>query len=573
LKVWSEVQEAYRALGLVVDGALAVFRYGGGWSKLRTAEQIAAKEKLVQALDGASSTTTASLFRAFVTQQLVTRYYARAGRSAPTMRQALTKSLHRALSGFFFGDWLGFLRYLDEQPHPDERISTSLPEAKLYVTADDRVAKVAAKHQISPAEVERMLGAFWGSERGVSPVQRRVDVFRRYWRHFDAIHARQAPGMKSLWGFVDESTAIRLNDADGEQEGPAWYFPGSYRRLLPAELLAEIEYLWGGTFLPSRPDRVVTNPSPHALMAQALGPALRFWHGAALTAWFVAEGPFSRTDMAGLAKYHASDLAELAELGCPVDPKIFADLIASERKLGPPTPITDPGSQTKHNTGALTFAISVTIGSRRGGFELLRDVLTKHRRNWTESHLEAYLRARWETELRSAAREFNRLCELKGKPPTARAFARVAESPTNHWFGGDVGAFYAAFGEKSPVQAARVRLLPHDIQTFMWRVFEALGGRRTSWHALATTIVGSDREKQDAEWREHGNRKRLAELSIWYVQLREALDNPPSLKDFGVSTFEQVALLLAEDIAQAWALYSRVVDEALAVTGLMPAKR
>ena len=43
------------------------------------------------------------------------------------------------------------------------------------------------------------------------------------------------------------------------------------------------------------------------------------------------------------------------------------------------------------------------MGSRRSGFERLRDIITKYRRSWVDLHLETYLRARWEGEIRDAA--------------------------------------------------------------------------------------------------------------------------------------------------------------------------
>jgi hypothetical protein len=85
---------------------------------------------------------------------------------------------------------------------------------------------------------------------------------------------------------------------------------------------------------PREPARIVTEPFPHVRLADAFGPALRFWHGCALTAWFLCEGPSSRTDMAGLKDYHRRDLAELEDLGTPVDRDTFAELVAAERRLG-----------------------------------------------------------------------------------------------------------------------------------------------------------------------------------------------------------------------------------------------
>ena len=38
-------------------------------------------------------------------------------------------------------------------------------------------------------------------------------------------------------------------------------------------------------------------------------------------------------------------------------------------------------------------------GTKRAGFEILRDVVTHHRRQWTQTHLQPYLEQRWRIEL------------------------------------------------------------------------------------------------------------------------------------------------------------------------------
>ena len=55
------------------------------------------------------------------------------------------------------GDWSAFLRYIGEQPEAEERITTALPEPKLYVQAEDRASAIAATHGVAPTEVKRML--------------------------------------------------------------------------------------------------------------------------------------------------------------------------------------------------------------------------------------------------------------------------------------------------------------------------------------------------------------------------------------------------------------------------------
>jgi hypothetical protein len=171
---------------------------------------------------------------------------------------------------------------------------------------------------------------------------------------------------------------------------------------------------------------------------------------------------------------------------------------------------------------------------------------------WARDYLEAYFRARWETQLRSTAREYHRLHEVKRKAPTLKQFAKFAERPANHWFSGDVSQLYRAIGEKAPVTPARARYLREPAVEFANRVFGALGGRPTRWEEIAATIKGDDREKQDSEWRAHQSRVSLAGLSIRYVQLREALDRPPTLKQFGETRFLNHAPALDPGLSSVW---------------------
>jgi hypothetical protein len=561
LELWSKVEANYGLLGVNVRAALAVFKFGGGWSKLRAPEQISARERLLEALAASLGEGTPSLHRIARIQGLLHRYYQRAkrGATAPKMRQVLSKDFQKVVSGFFGGDWLSFLRYIGETAHPDERIAKALPEPKLYVLAKERVPTVAAAHSISPIEIERILRAFWGGEHSESPVQRRVAALEHYWLSFDQIHSRQAPGDKPLWGFVPESRALALHGAGKGSYGPSWYAPGSYESLLPTDLLEEIEQLWSGFFLSTRPTAIVSTVSPQGLMAETFGPALRFWHGAGLTAWFVSEGPYSRTNMAGLANYHRRDLSQLEALSCPIDRSLFDELMAAEKKLGKPMPINDPHSEHRTDLGTLTLTMSVQIGSRRDGFLSLRNILRAYRRDWTKRYLDKYFRALWEAEIRTAAREYNRLLEKKGKAPSIKQFARFADDATNHWFGGDVSALFAAFGEKSPVAPDRVRFLPRDVQKFMWRVFVALGGKATSFDDLEDL----EQPARSIEWGNHLDRKRLAEYSPRYVQLCEGSGQTPSLKEFGRTMFQQGARILAEDIEEAWSKYGEIVERTL----------
>jgi hypothetical protein len=560
-EAWTDVDTLYSALGIDGGEPLARMRYGAGWGRFRSAEQLAVKQDLLAQLRRSVHGSLAARYRAWTCAPLIERYYAKAKKAPPLMRQVLTKPLQRTLCAFFGGDWLALVRYLGEQPHPAEQIASALPEPRIYVETGARAAAVATARGIPPSEVDRIIAMFWASDTSQSPVHKRLDVFREFWRAFDATHARQASGMASLWGFVEDIEHVDFERELKNSADTRLYNRGSYRAILPNALTRRVDELWGGVFLPTYPDAIVTALDPYARMCGALGPALKFWNGLALTAWFVAEGPSSRTDMKGAEKYYERDLDMLEAMRCPVDRAVFAELVAAEAALGPAEPIDEKVEKTNDPDDddmdddiriVVTMQIVTNRGYRRAGFERLRDTVTGYRRAWTEKYLETYLRALWEAELKETAREYNKLFEVKRKVPTLRQFAKYAVEPTNRWFGGDVSQLYRALGEKSPVAPVRRRVLHESPAWFAQRVFTAIGGVPTSWEEIAATIVGRDRAKQDAAWRAHQDRVKLATLSLKYVQLREALDRPPTLMEFGPGSFYYLAPVLDPSLNDRW---------------------
>lgn len=523
LCLWQEVETFLEALGFTVAPELAVMRYGGGWHRLHAEAQHEAKQRLLAALARQVHSGMGSRYRTYQLRLLLDQYYRKAVCGQITRKKALNRPLERVLTAFFGGDWLAFLSYIEEAPHPDEQVVTALPETRLLVHGTSRVGEVAAATGLPAEEVARIVGAFWQETGGASPVEQRVDVLARYWQAFDAIHARQRSGMKPLWGLVEEDTFLNLLP-----ETTVPYQAGLYRELLPDSLVQEIDALWGAMMLPRWPESIVTAIYPHALMAQAFGPALSFWHGCALTAWFICEGPMSRTDMAGLAHYHRKVLAELERLGTPIASELFAELRRAEARLGPAKPIYE----TLGDSGPVTVAIS--RGSRRGGFDLLRDIITRYRQRWMEQHLTRYLRIRWESELQEAARQHHLLLHEKGKV-LLRSFARIAERPTNHWFGGDITGLYRAIGEKSPLKPYRRALIPYDRRGLVGHVAALLEGK------LA-------------------NSQHLAPQSLRYLQLEEALGRAPSLEEFGVKHLGWLDQELPRTAADVWQIFTQAVE-------------
>jgi hypothetical protein len=561
LTIWAEVDEIVTALGLEIGTALAVMRYGAEWGSLRAPEQLMAKQRLLAALAAQAGENLGERYRAYRLVPLIRRYYAKKAKGGRAQRKSvLTKPLEKTLSGFFGGDWLSFLNYIEEQPHPDEEIATAIPVPEIFVGGTKDPAAVAADLGLSVDEVQRALATFWATTEGsppegISPVEERVAVLKAYWDEFDTIHANQAPGMKPLYGLVEFTRSNAMEQDWVLDDGR--YSPRCYLDLLTPTLLEDIERLWGPTMLSRWPERIVTEISPHAALADAFGPALRFWHEVALTTWYLSEGPYAVTDMAGLAERHKIVIDSLDSIGCPLDSTMFTDLIEGEAQLGPQEPVNEDKKTVKLSTG-VTVSMPLDTAMRRSGFEGLRDTLTRHRRNWAEHHLDTYLKTCWDAEIREAARHHAEAIAAKGKPPTPKQFARHAVTATNHWLGGDMSAFYAAIGEKSVLHPERVCLMPLDRAGFASRVFDALGGR----HFIRQVVVANREEgRVQAEEQERHNRfVWLASQSLRVIQLEEAMGRTPELKEFGTPAFAWRSEVLDTEIEHAWQHYVSVVD-------------
>lgn len=561
---WREVDEFFAALNLGIEPELSVVKPGGGWFKLRAAERLSAKVALADAIRREAvrigPATLGARYRAFRLLPLLRRYYAKAKKDGKVLRrQALTREFETTLSGFFGGDWLALLDYLGEEPHPDEHVATALPETKLYLGASQEASTKLGSEGVSEEQLKLIAASLFGGE--TSQLERRISVLVRYWEVFDSLHAHQERSMEPLWGLVEDFPGFVLFRAE-EDDSP--YRSGLYSRVLPADLLGEIGEMWGSAMTPREPARIVTEPFPHVRMTDTLGPALRFWQGCALTAWFLCEGPYSRTDMAGLQDYHSRALAELEDLGAPVDRSMFAELVAAEARLGEPQPIYDETREMEIEP-ALVIEASIGHGSRREGFENLRDIITRHRRAWAEKHLQDYLGRRAKSDVREAARIFHiKSAERGGKPPTPKQFGRIAEVPVNRWFGGDASALYRAFGERSPVSPVRTRVVPEDVEGFVVRVYEALGGVEVA--SSPETFDQATREKHSRDVSDNHNKAELANKALEYLRLEEALGRPPTLKEFGKGGFERRAAEagLGTEAEVAWTRYERVVRDALA---------
>lgn len=473
LEMWMIVDALYNELGFELKEELAVMRYGGGWHRLRSADQLRTKLHLLEALGRQANDQMGARYRASQVLSLITNYYKKAKSDGRIKRKhAVTKTLERALSGYWGGDWLGFLRYIGEEPHADEQIVVALPKIRLFVHEVSNGKELAAPQGPSIQEIKKIASVSWKQSAGVSLVEKRVELLCSYWDVFQAIHARQRSGMKALWGLVEDQRSVSF-------QKPLYDFnPELYRELLTPEMLSSIERLWGTIMFPQWPDRMVSETFPHALMADAFGVALNFWHGCALTAWFNCEGPWARVDISALENYYREAAVRLETLGTPLDPRMFKELIDANSSLGPVQPIYDETDTTEVMAGiSISISFSTGRGSRKGGFDKLTEIITRYRHKWTEQYLQNYLRARWESEVRGAERAYHTLASVKGTPPTLKQFAKAATVPTNHWFGGDVSCLYEAIGQESPSQPQYCCIMPRDRAAFVRSVYYSLGGK------------------------------------------------------------------------------------------------
>jgi hypothetical protein len=134
---WQTTEAFFSSLGLEAETELSALRPGSGWARLRADEQLAAMVSLTQAIRREAQRLGPSLlgarYRAYRLRPLLERYYAKANKEGRALRQrVLTRKLDKlTLSAFFGGDWLAFLNYLGEEPHPEEHVATALPKTRL----------------------------------------------------------------------------------------------------------------------------------------------------------------------------------------------------------------------------------------------------------------------------------------------------------------------------------------------------------------------------------------------------------------------------------------------------------
>ena len=542
---WTKaIRPAYDALALSGE-AVRAFAPNTGWAELDRKQVEARRAALLEPWSEATIETARRL-RTLRIGQLVERYYARAkGAAALRSRVMNDRGAERTLTAYFGGDWLALLEYLGEEPHPDEQVTRALPHTRLMVASSERAASIAAEHGLPTAEVERMLAAYWRQSEVTSPPEQRVHVLKRLWQEFDEMHARQTPGMKSLssiWANSRTSDPDTADDARGNRgfaEAPR----------------GDVQRLWGTKLNPRAPERLVTEPFPQAAASHTFGPALYFWYRASLNAWNICEGGSAHSELEEFEQYMGRETQAVADVGFPIDPDLFVELRAAESKLGPVEQVVETTSEER--VGPVTISMQIGGRTRRDGFEILRDIITRHRRLWADQHLDDYLQACWRRELEAVGVAYHRRTADRAKPPTVRQFANIARDSASHWFAGDLTGVYGALGLTSPMPAPSYeRLLPTDVRAFQGRV-------RTLLEATLRSQRGQLQERDETLLKIATNQ--LAHYAIDWVELCEGTGQPPELKQFGTPRFRNAATShLWDDLDEGWQTYSRVVQTALA---------
>ena len=516
VKDWARVDEAHAALG-IDPAVLAVYKDGPRWADLPTEQVIAARRALLEVWAAAPADVGARAV-AWHIDQLVARYYAKAKDGRAERAKVLNKGLERSLTAAFGGDWLALVGYLGEHVHASEQIAAAVPETAILATGREKAAQAAAATGIPAEQIEQVLAAYWDGAQQ-SPVDERVAVIERWWAAFDDLHACQAPGMPSLWGLLGDRWTPRARPGDDDDNDDP-YVPGRHRDV-GDELCAHIERLWGTTVLARWPDRLVTEPYPHAAFAATLGPAVDFWHGIALTCWFICEGPYSRTDIPGAAAYYHRQVKALEDMGCPVDPQVFAELRKAESKL-----VERPREWKDESVHEIADGIAITMrigmgGSKKNGFEHLRDVVTRHRRAWATRYLNDYLRGLWTTELRGVGDTYHRQSADKGKLPTAKQFAKFAGKAAANWFGGDLTKVCDALGLAAADPPSYERRMPASRDAFLARLTDRIGAE--DWYAQSNDLPDDERTRRLRRWD-------LVQRAPAVVQVWEATGELPPLK-------------------------------------------
>jgi hypothetical protein len=539
---WARAESDLVSLGIDPVDALGLLRYGAAWGRLNVGDQLAAKQRYIAYVRERITPTTVARLRALLTRPLIERYYEKAKSDRPVLRRiAVTKALEPVLSGVFGGDWLAFLTYVEERPHPKEQVATELPKPILHVEA----FSAPSSQQTQPSQAVDQTGP-------VTPpptIAEKLEFLRRYWDGFDQLHSQHKHGMDQLSGLIPQRfLVLDATSTDASRDTNAF----------PTEFVDPIISLWRTMVVPRWPEVIVSEPYPAARMAEAFGPGLDLWDRVSAACWKASEWS-EETALAELPQTVADHVRQLTDLGCPVDAALFDELREVERHLGAPKPRSS-GSEGRQSIGyRVTITVSLIAGSWRPGFERLRDVVTKRRREWAKNNLQRYLEARWTSDLQAAVNEFHRHQADKGKPPTVKQFISrpVVSRALNTWLGGEIDALYALAGIAGGQSQQKRLLLPLDRKAFALAVIRHFGRPEVRY----------DQYGAPTDPNEYYKAKQvdvLGQLSLGFVQLIELHGREPTSSEFGDAQILRASSVLGLAPEQLWSRYASAVRQALA---------
>lgn len=378
-------------------------------------------------------------------------------------------------------------------------------------------------------------------------IEQRVAAMKRYWQAFDEIHANQKPETESLWGLVEFAPSFNL---DHRYQGDESHVFQNYQQLLPPDILIEINRLWGTAMLPRWPKRIVSEPFPHMLFAETFGPALKFWHDCALQAWFFCEGPYYYGKLTEFATYYQKDIYTLAKMDAPINEQLFEELTKYEPQLG----------QLHRFSRRMGNTVTTIHGNRRDGFKTIRDIISYYRLEWYEKYFEKYIQKICKSDINEII-SYNKIISGSTDRAYTKEFAHIAEKATNHWFSGDISMLGEAILEKSSFQPQYCAILPPDRRAFAFAVFKILSDPQKYAENIKSTNpslqISSDGR---IPGKPYGQLNELAELSLRYVQLEEALGHTPTLNTFGSSRFTQCSNALHANKNKAWDIFSNAIQ-------------
>jgi hypothetical protein len=540
IDAFEKSKEGLACISESADYALQLIGPGSGWSGLGVPQRIERRRAYVRRIAGSLRKDAAQRTRLFLSRPLLDQYYAKAKNSTPTHRTVLKKDIQHLLVAYFGGSWFRFLDYLGEQPSTDEQIHTSLPERRLLITTSDKLEETAKRLNLPVSEIANVVSGFWNSESAISPVETRLGIMERYWHGVFSLHDERKEGMTGLWGLVAENERISWGDENPNLP----IVQGLYNQLLSSDLIGDINANWAAITSVKRTEVRIDNSFPHNTLTDAIGAALRFWNNCSLTAWFISEGPYSRTDMEGLEHHQRRELAVLQEMGFPVNGRLFTDLISIEKHLGPPKDIARQGSSSNDDLGlGISITLSIGMGSCRGGYDRFRIAIKNHRDEWTTRYLKAYLSKRAEMEIGGFAEQFSKSIALKGKTPTLKSMAKTAVKPATHWFNGDVSLLYASIGEKLNEPIVYTRTLPEDATKMVHGAFVVL---EKEFPNVTNTTESTD------IWRRNWALRAIAMESIRFFEEKALKGYEPTLETFGVESIERYAKELGTTPEIAW---------------------